>query len=314
MKRLFLVGGLLLICAIVNADSQFVQVPAASGGGTPGGSSGQIQYNNSGSFGGTNAYYSGSKIGIGISSSIPGLFSIQDPVSGDTFDIWDSSKNKVLNVQANGQFNFNPDAGTDAVIINSGDEGDNDFSVTPASNTPGGDGFVVDGYGAAYIQSEHATTDTFHADLTLRANSNTNQDLLDFMDPSFSPIGSIDYQGNANFTTVTTAAPGSGSTFYIGVTNGSGGMGFGYSAGAFQILGSGDLAGVDALTLNGTTGNVSFARETTLTKPVIQVQGAGSTPSSTTVGATYYTSAFVLCVYNGSGWVKAADGSTACTF
>jgi hypothetical protein len=71
---------------------------------------------------------------------------------------------------------------------------------------------------------------------------------------------------------------------------------------------------VNALTVNGTTGNISFAREATISKPVLPVQGSGSTPSTTTVGATYYTSTFILAVYNGSAWVRAADGTTPIVF
>ena len=44
------------------------------------------------------------------------------------------------------------------------------------------------------------------------------------------------------------------------------------------------------------------------------VQGAGVTPSTTQPGATCYTSTFILAVYTGSAWVRAADGSTPVTF
>lgn len=47
---------------------------------------------------------------------------------------------------------------------------------------------------------------------------------------------------------------------------------------------------------------------------IFPVQGNSSTPSTTVEGATVYNHSHVLCVYTGSSWVKAADGSTSCTF
>ncbi len=46
------------------------------------------------------------------------------------------------------------------------------------------------------------------------------------------------------------------------------------------------------------------------------VQAASTTPACAAgdAGSTTYTSAFVLCVCNGSGWVHASTGITACTF
>jgi len=48
----------------------------------------------------------------------------------------------------------------------------------------------------------------------------------------------------------------------------------------------------------------------------IDVQGAGVTPTCSAArnGILSLTSAYVLCVCNGSSWVKTVDGSTACTF
>ncbi len=48
----------------------------------------------------------------------------------------------------------------------------------------------------------------------------------------------------------------------------------------------------------------------------IPPQAGGNTPSCAggDAGKTAYTSAFVLCVCNGSGWVHASTGLTACTF
>jgi hypothetical protein len=48
--------------------------------------------------------------------------------------------------------------------------------------------------------------------------------------------------------------------------------------------------------------------------PLIAPQGSGVTPATTQTGALALTSGFILCVYNGSGWVRTSDGSTACTF
>jgi len=48
----------------------------------------------------------------------------------------------------------------------------------------------------------------------------------------------------------------------------------------------------------------------------IGVRGAGSTPACAAAnnGTLSFTSSYLLCVCNGSSWVKTADGSTSCTF
>lgn len=52
--------------------------------------------------------------------------------------------------------------------------------------------------------------------------------------------------------------------------------------------------------------------------PILQIQGAGSTPtcSSTFQGALALTNGLILCVCNGAGatWKKVSDGTTTCTF
>ena len=44
------------------------------------------------------------------------------------------------------------------------------------------------------------------------------------------------------------------------------------------------------------------------------VQGSGVTPSCSADGVVAITHAHIMCVCNGSSWVKTSDGSTACTF
>ena len=48
--------------------------------------------------------------------------------------------------------------------------------------------------------------------------------------------------------------------------------------------------------------------------PIIPVQGSGVTPTTTKAGALALTNAYILCVYNGSGWVTASTGTVSCTF
>ena len=48
--------------------------------------------------------------------------------------------------------------------------------------------------------------------------------------------------------------------------------------------------------------------------PIIPVQGSGVTPTTTNAGALALTNAYILCVYNGSGWVTASTGTVSCTF
>jgi hypothetical protein len=61
-------------------------IGSGGGGGTPGGVNTQLQYNNSGAFGGANLYYSGGNLGVGTETNpqIPFVFS-QNSVTGINF-------------------------------------------------------------------------------------------------------------------------------------------------------------------------------------------------------------------------------------
>lgn len=88
----------------------------------------------------------------------------------------------------------------------------------------------------------------------------------------------------------------SGNSFYVEPVNN-----VAYTASGVS-LGVGTATPVQTLDVNGL---IRMAR-----------QGSGSTPTcgSTQKNSLALTNAFILCVCNGSSWVKTADGSTACTF
>jgi hypothetical protein len=46
----------------------------------------------------------------------------------------------------------------------------------------------------------------------------------------------------------------------------------------------------------------------------LPVQASGVSPSNPVVGSVALTSAYILCVYNGTSWVQPSTGLTACTF
>jgi hypothetical protein len=46
----------------------------------------------------------------------------------------------------------------------------------------------------------------------------------------------------------------------------------------------------------------------------LPIQAVGSSQKSPSSGDMALTSGFILCVYNGSGWVMTSDGHTTCTF
>ncbi len=82
----------------------------------------------------------------------------------------------------------------------------------------------------------------------------------------------------------------------------------------------GDQNNVEAMNWNlrqliGTDGSTVVATWNDLFQ--LPLQGSGATPtcaSNADNGKVALTSAYVMCVCNGSGWVTTADGSTSCTF
>ena len=69
-----------------------------------------------------------------------------------------------------------------------------------------------------------------------------------------------------------------------------------------------DPAGNVKFSVQSTSGNTTIAGLLTL-----PVQTLGNTPTGVN-GSIALTSTYIMCVYNGSSWVKTADGSTVCTF
>jgi hypothetical protein len=58
----------------------------------------------------------------------------------------------------------------------------------------------------------------------------------------------------------------------------------------------------------------SFSTAVITSLLTLPVQAASTPPASPASGSIALTSAFILCVYNGSAWKKVVDGTTACTF
>lgn len=95
-------------------------------------------------------------------------------------------------------------------------------------------------------------------------------------------------------------------------------------AGAFSETQSGSATA--SIQASGTAFDGGFSLTGTITKTydnlsisglqVMKVQAAAASPTcnSSVVGSVTFTSAFIQCVCNGTGWVKTSDGSTACTF
>lgn len=96
------------------------------------------------------------------------------------------------------------------------------------------------------------------------------------------------------------------------------GKGIFYDAGALSTGFHEFRVGGDPLS-TGTAVKINANKSTTFySHPILQIQGAGSTPtcSSTFQGAIALTNGLIMCVCNGAGatWKKVSDGTTTCTF
>ncbi len=131
---------------------------------------------------------------------------------------------------------------------------------------------------------------------------------------------SLPSNNNADSGEICMGAPGSvdilDEALRIRVTGN--GKGIYYDAGALSTgahifrVGGDPLSTGNAVTINANKSTTFYGA------PIIQVQGAGTTPTCDAArkGGLALTSAYILCVCNGSGatWLKTSDGSTTCTF